>query len=99
MECDSMHSTIERKLKRKIINVPADYIAVCKSARKVPKLYIVTYLDHTYFKKISKLNLITSIRQGFESGDPTVTDLRALKYDADGKIEYKLRHTDDYKEL
>ena len=84
MECDSMHSTIERKLKRKIINVPADYIAVCKSARKVPKLYIVTYLDHIYLKTTLKLNLIKTIRPGFKSGIPTVTDLRALKY-GDGK--------------
>lgn len=62
MECDSMHSTIERKLKGKIINVPADCVAACKSARKNPKPYEVTYLSHDYFKNYSTLNLIKSIR-------------------------------------
>lgn len=32
MEVDSMHSTIERKIRNKLINVPADYFSVCKTA-------------------------------------------------------------------
>lgn len=39
MECDSMHSTIERQLRNAIINVPADYIGICKAARKNPSPY------------------------------------------------------------
>ena len=34
MEADAMHSLIERRLKNKKINVPADYIDVCLSARE-----------------------------------------------------------------
>lgn len=37
MEADCMHSTIERALKNKDINVPAEYISICKLARKKPK--------------------------------------------------------------
>lgn len=99
MECDSMHSTIERKLKGRIINVPADYIPICKSARKHPKPYIVNYLNHTFFLNLSKVNLLKSIRPGFKSGDPTVRDLRALKYKPNGKVDYKLRHSDSFQEL
>uniref|UniRef100_A0A1B6KP28 Uncharacterized protein n=1 Tax=Graphocephala atropunctata TaxID=36148 RepID=A0A1B6KP28_9HEMI len=33
MEADSIHSTIERRLRHKNINVPADYIVVVKEAR------------------------------------------------------------------
>lgn len=58
MECDSMHSTIERKLKGRIINVPADYIAISKSARKNPKPYIVRYLNHKFFFKFIKSEFI-----------------------------------------
>lgn len=99
MECDSMHATIERKLKGRIINVPADYIAICKSARKNPKPYIVNYLNHNFFLNLTKVNLLKSIRPGFKSGDPTVMDLRALEYKPNGKVEYKLRHSDSFQEL
>ncbi|KAB0802803.1 hypothetical protein PPYR_04989 [Photinus pyralis] len=96
MECDSMHSTIERKLRRRTINVPADYVSLCKLARKNPKPYHVSYLDHTFFKDYSKLNLIKSIRPGYKVGDPTVNNLRALKYNSDGQIEFKIKHSEEY---
>lgn len=37
MEVDSMHASIEKKLRNKIINVPAEYIDICRSARKNPR--------------------------------------------------------------
>ena len=37
MEADSMHSTIECCMRHKVINAPAKYISVCKSARKKTK--------------------------------------------------------------
>ncbi|KAK5642954.1 hypothetical protein RI129_009121 [Pyrocoelia pectoralis] len=84
MEVDGMHATIERKLKNVKINVPADYMQVCLTARENPKPYNVQYLDHTFFKDFR---------------EPVVTDLRALKYVPNGIILYKLRHTDEWKEL
>ncbi|KAL4711620.1 hypothetical protein ACJJTC_003637 [Scirpophaga incertulas] len=39
MEADSMHSTIERTLKNKDVHVPAEYISICRSARKKPRPY------------------------------------------------------------
>lgn len=33
MECDSMHSTIEGTLRKMTMNVPADYIRICKTAQ------------------------------------------------------------------
>jgi hypothetical protein len=50
MEVDSMHATIERNLRNKTINVPAEHIEVCQRARKNPKPYNVQYLDHSFFK-------------------------------------------------
>ncbi|KAF2892711.1 hypothetical protein ILUMI_13464 [Ignelater luminosus] len=94
MEVDAMHSTIEKKLKGVNINLPADYIQICNSARRTPKQYEVFYLTYTFFKRFSGLNFVTSIRPGKRIGDPTVTDLRALKYNPNGTIQYKLRFGD-----
>lgn len=67
---DGMHSTIERKLRSVYINVPADYISICNSARRVPQ---VLYLSHDFFKNFSSSNFLTS-----NVGDPTVTELIGL---------------------
>lgn len=93
MECDSMHATIERRLKNRDINVPADYVAICTKARKNPKPYSVKYLDHKFFKDYSKAVVYKTIRPGKLTGDPKVTDIKSLKYCTDG-IFYKL----DFKE-
>lgn len=99
MECDSMHSTIERKIQGRVINVPADYIQLAKTARKFPRPYTVKYLQHDFFKDFSGQNFYKSIRPGFKVGDPTVQDIRALKYNSDGSIDFKVRHSDDFKPL
>lgn len=78
MECDSMHSTIERKISGRVINVPADYVNLLKTARKNPRPYEVQYLNHAYFKDFSKINFVISIRPGRKAGDPTVQNIREL---------------------
>ena len=47
MEANSIHSTIERAIKNKNIVVPAEYIDICRTARKNLEPYDVTYLDNT----------------------------------------------------
>nr|CAH7729984.1 unnamed protein product [Callosobruchus chinensis] len=86
MECYSMHSTIERKLKKKIINVPADYVEVCELARLHPRPYVVEYLDYSFFLNFEPMQIINSIRPGRSSNDPAVTDIRGLRYNDDGSI-------------
>ncbi|KAJ8873879.1 hypothetical protein PR048_024715 [Dryococelus australis] len=75
MEVNSMHATIERQLKHNSINVPADYVHACTSARKNP--------CHV-------------VKPGRKAGEPTVTDLRALRYCPDGNIINKLRFSENY---
>lgn len=99
MEVDSMHSTIEKKLRNRNINVPADYVDVCKKARTNPFPYTVNYLNFEYFKKYSSLKIVPSIRPGKKSGDPTVNQIHALKYNEEGFIEYKLNFSDPWKIL
>lgn len=99
MPADSMHSLIERKLKNTTINVPADYISVCLNARRNPRPYYVKYLGFDFFKDFEKNKLLNSIRPGYKVGDPVVTDLRCIKYNPDGRLQYKLKHTDEFTDL
>uniref|UniRef100_A0A034WBB7 Uncharacterized protein n=1 Tax=Bactrocera dorsalis TaxID=27457 RepID=A0A034WBB7_BACDO len=99
MEADSVHSVVERALKNKDIYVPADYIGLCKGARKKPEPYDVTYLDHTFFKSFKNVSFFKTIRPGRGTGDSKVTDIRALKYTPDGEIFFKLRFPHEWKIL
>lgn len=96
MEVDSVHSVIERQIRNKKINVPTDYVNVCKTAcHKSP--YHVEYLMHDFFKKYDHLQFVKSIRPGKVVGAPTMNDLKALKYSKDGI--FKLRHTENWQTL
>lgn len=99
MECDSMHSIIERYLKNKDISIPAEYAPICKKARKNPRPYFVKYLDHTFFKDFTKAMPVKSIRPGVGVGQPKVTDIRCLLFTEDGKVSYKLNYDEEYKLL
>lgn len=87
MECHSMHSTIQLMIKGRVINVPADYIPICRIAGKNPKPNNVKYLEHTYFRVFSCIKLIKFIRPGFKTCDTIVTILRTLKYDLNSTVE------------
>lgn len=96
MQCDSMHSTIERRVRNKNIYCPKNYVLAALKARKKPRAYVVNYLDHSYFKNFDSLNFYSSIRPGRNKvGEPVVTDLRCIKYLPNGKIEYKLSYSSD----
>ncbi|CAK6965474.1 uncharacterized protein LOC127510601 isoform X1 [Scomber scombrus] len=79
MECDSVHSVIERRLRNQEIYVPAEYVALMKSARSKPNPYEVKYVDHTFFQDYANLRLCRSIRPGIKPVDPTVHDVRAIR--------------------
>lgn len=98
MEADAVHSTIEKKLKNKKINVPADYITVCQDARR-SKPYSVEYLDHHFFKYFDGSLFYKSIRPGRGVGSPRVVDVRAFRYLPEGKIQFKLNFADEWEDL
>lgn len=54
-----------------------------------------------YFSMFGVSGILNSLlfTLGVSKGDPTVTDLRCLKYTKDGKISFKLSHKDEYKIL
>ncbi|XP_041359493.1 uncharacterized protein LOC121375878 isoform X1 [Gigantopelta aegis] len=98
MECDSVHSTVEGKLKHRPIYCPANYIDVLHSARP-RQPYTVKYLSYDFFKDHRHPWMYNSIRPGSKAGDPVVTDIRVLKYTPDGTIQYKLQYTDEFRDL
>ncbi|KAJ8866256.1 hypothetical protein PR048_032099 [Dryococelus australis] len=92
MECDSMHSTTERKLKNREIDTPASYVDIYKLARKNPKPYDVMYVNHSFFKDYSDLSFISSISPGLNVGDLSVADIKAIRYSAGGihvKVDFE----------
>lgn len=93
MEVDSVHSVIERQIRNKKINIPADYVYVCKTACQ-KKPYKVEYLTHNFFFKFDNLRYFKSIRPGKLSGAPVVNDIKALKYTNIG-VSFKLNHSDE----
>ena len=98
IECDSIHSCIERKLKNRDVYLPSEYIRISKEARKNPFPYEVIELDHTFFKDFTGNIKYSSIRPGRKAGDPTVTDIKCILYE-NGTIRYKLNFDDNFQEV
>jgi hypothetical protein len=109
MECDSVHATIERKLKNQDVYLPSDYARLCEKSRRKQKLqneklmnpYVVKCPDYTFFINYGdKKNLkYESIRPGTTVKDPVVTDLREIQYLPSGEIYFKIDFDDEYKLL
>lgn len=100
MECDSVHSAIETKLKNREIHLPSDYVTITKEARK-GNPYETVQADHTFFKHYANSDTFVykSIRPGRRAGDPQVVDLRAIKYNPDLTISFKINFDDEWREL
>jgi len=98
MECDSVYGVIERRKKHHDLHSPAQYVELIKEARR-KNPYNVHYVQHDFFKDLSSLRMFLSIRPGRKAGDPTVADLRCIKYLPSGDIQWKLRHTDEWQLL
>ncbi|XP_063590497.1 uncharacterized protein LOC134767429 [Penaeus indicus] len=88
MECDSMHSTIERKIVNDVFT-ERDYAVLIQCARIRPTPYIVKQMKHQDFMKMENL-FFTSIRPGKKSGDPVIHALRGLMYLSDGTVKFRL---------
>ncbi|KAK3758232.1 hypothetical protein RRG08_061079 [Elysia crispata] len=97
MECDSMHSTIERNIQMIDIFTPTEYAVLFRTSRKRPFPYTVVEIEYHHPVKLGG-QYFTSIRPGKGKGDPTVGDLKAIRYER-GEVQYKLSHNDDWEML
>lgn len=98
MEADSVHSTIETKIKNEEICVPADYCRLIREAR-LRNPYTVFYIDYTFFRLFN--TFVTSIRPpkptDARSEHPKFVNISALKYCLSGDMFYKLKFSEDFK--
>ncbi|CAH1099611.1 unnamed protein product [Psylliodes chrysocephalus] len=97
MECDSVHSLIERRLEKREIYLPGEYVSITKHARKNPFPLDAKYLHHDFFKYYSD-----PLFQWYSSIRPpgaTVSEIRALKYTPEGLIYFKTDFDSDYMPL
>ena len=94
MAVDSVHATIERRLKNADIYSPLDYVQIVKAARTKPEPYEVRYLKFDFFRNFKKFGEgeVKSLKPG---KDGNVTDMCAVRYEPDGTIHYKLNFVDD----
>ena len=97
MECDSMHSTIERNIGRCDFFTPADYAIAFQTARKRPSPYKVQQILYSEPFKLTRA-YVSSIRPGRAVGDSTVGELKAIRYCKDA-IYYKITHDGDWRLL
>ena len=99
MEVDSVHATLENLWSKQDIYSPTDYLCYMRHARpKQP--YEVKSVDYTFFRDYEHLTSnFASIRPGKCAGAPVVTDIRGLQYKPNGDVNYRLRHSDEWKAL
>jgi len=98
MEVDSVHHTIEIKVKKREIHLSTDCINVCRDA-STKNPYRVKYLEFSCFHDYSRIKYYTSIRPGTSRGALTVTDIRCIKYKPDSFIQIKLNYNHEWQDL
>lgn len=107
MECDSVHSVIERQLRHKDIYLPSDYAAIARVARQGGPPYKVQQLRYFHFT-VPSHTFISSIRPGTKTGDSTVHDVCAYRYMRKKceetrkkyvNVHYKLNFSDNWIEV
>ena len=98
MKVDSVHATIERRLKNADIFSPLDYVQIVKAVRTKPEPYEVRYVKFDFFRDFEKFGEgeVKSLKPG---KDGNVTDMCAVRYEPDGTIHYKLNFGDVWKPL
>ena len=95
MECDTVHSTVERATKMSKINLPTDYINVIQLARKKGTPYGVKYLNYSFFKDFKSVADIKTVKPSKQVGPPYVSNIRQFRYNPDGIIYVNLIYDED----
>nr|CAH7717063.1 unnamed protein product [Callosobruchus chinensis] len=79
MECDSVHSLLERKLRNREIHLPSEYAKVTKECKIYPKPYIVKVLQRNLFKNYAESKYLRYASK--KAFDPVIADIKCIKYD------------------
>ncbi|CAH1996927.1 unnamed protein product [Acanthoscelides obtectus] len=87
------------KLHNREIELPTDYVKVTREARLKPEPYEVKYMNHTDLMILETKWYIIVSDQEKKAHDPTVTNLREIHYQSEGKIQIKLQFQDELTDL
>ena len=100
MECDSMHSCIERYIKGPIYCL-RNYVLSMQSERLNPRPYKVSEIQFSDFQTGFENTRLTSIRPGKKTGGHVVTGNRELMYNGTSNlsIKYKMNFDDEWRVL
>ncbi|KAG5867880.1 hypothetical protein JTB14_010933 [Gonioctena quinquepunctata] len=93
MEVDSIHSCIGKKNKNKSIHLPSDYSRYTRKARlRGVETHEVKEISYTFGKDYFLATMVkyTSISPGKKTNDPTVDEIKVMKYNPDTTIQSKL---------
>ena len=78
MECDSVHSAIEKQKQKADVNLPTDYVEIIKKARS--KSNYGKYLDFSFFRDYKEVCDIKTLKPSIKVGPPYVQNIRQLCY-------------------
>ena len=92
MECDSVHSAIEKQKQKTDVNLPTDYVDIIKKARS--KSNYGKYLDFSVFRNYKACDIKT-LKPSIKVGPPYVQNIRQLCYKPDITISFNLSYDDD----
>ncbi|KAF4529623.1 hypothetical protein B566_EDAN017069 [Ephemera danica] len=93
-EVDTIHATIETRVRKRNVYVPSDYkLHIIKARPKQP--YEVREYKQTEFLDYSQLNIYKNIKPGASK----VTDIRALRYTPELGFYYKLNYKDNWQKM
>ena len=101
MECDSIHSLVDRKLKNVDIRLPSDYMEICRKSHSKPFPIEVEKVGFKFFRNNNSVETqrYSSIRPGNKKLDPKVTEIRALNYLPSGVTQFKLSFDEQWENL
>lgn len=94
LECQKVHSMIQKKITYKKINLPSQFVQYVERARKYPSPLRTHHLDHTFFNDYTIKGSYINIRPG--KNRLLINDIRALSYHPSGLIYYKANIKDCY---
>ncbi|GFO28086.1 hypothetical protein PoB_005459100 [Plakobranchus ocellatus] len=96
MECDSVLSAVERKLRFCDIFLPQNYLLAIRMARQNPQPYEANEIVWKDAMKLSS-DYVKPNRPGKKKDDPSVPDVCSYQYSVgrDGVHKYKLKWSDE----
>ena len=95
MECDSVHSAIEKQKQKTDVNLPMNYVEIIKKARSKSNYgkYDAKYLDLSFFRDYKACDIKT-LKPSIKVGPPYVPNIRQVCHKPESTISFNLTYDD-----